>query len=516
MNSTVSVNSSLFIQPAHLSSSQLLELLSDCKRISQLLPNSTMLLDPFGPIPELAQPRWLQIYNFFFDVVLVGLILLAGITGNILSCFVLIRDRSHGTTSLILTCLAVSDTLFLIGCMFFQFLRTFSVFILWINYMNFYAHVSKFLYGAGMTVRMVRNWMVVLVTTERWVAVCKPLHAPTICTRGKARIAIICLCILCALYNIPHFLLVEAVPLFCYGSKSTEHVHQKETLSILDDKIPRGVLIYHSLLRKWVRENYPFRLFYRLIGYTVLIVALPTVIIGILNILLIRGIKYANARRAQIVARIDCANRQLDQCSRTCTQSDDRPNMISRLTPENFENHTYFVRVEKSTRSRSGEVNRLCVGVIVIYLICELPAVGYQVIHLLQHRGAIDITKPVTNALVCLNSGVNFFIYVFLGRRFRSQLKDMLQRLCCRWNRTHGAEHGRIVHSNAYHSSLGVFGGLPNQKGGDQLGLVERPPCKHMTPVVGQTCEACSNKGKPIRSNVLSTDYATRTSCTEI
>ncbi|TPP65392.1 FMRFamide receptor [Fasciola gigantica] len=436
-----------------LNSTILLRFFSACNEIITIPHTNSFSLKPYGPLPDLTKPPWLQMYNFFWDVIFVGTVLLAGITGNVLSCFVLIRDRSHGTTSLILTALAVCDTLFLLGCLFFQFLRTLSFFVLWISYINLYAHTSNVLYGSGMAVRMMRNWMVVLVSLERWVAVCKPLHAPSICTRKKARIAIILIALFSALYNIPHFFIVGAKPLLCTGIRMNQSdLVGAYTLNHTD--LPLGTIIYHSALRQWVEDSYVFRLAYRLIGYTVIIVTLPNVIIGILNVLLIRGIKYANARRAQIMARVDCANRQ---CSCSSLRVDHEGS--SHLSPSsgvNPENHAYFVRVEKSTRSRTGEVNRLCVGVIVIYLVCELPAVGYQVIHLLQNRAAIDLTRPVTNALVCLNSGVNFFIYVFLGRRFRSQLKDLFRKLYSRCRRARD-DQGHVIHSVAYRSSFGPF-----------------------------------------------------------
>ncbi|KAA0198924.1 FMRFamide receptor [Fasciolopsis buskii] len=497
-----SLHSTNIIDAYSLNSTFLLHLFLACNEIIPIPLNNTFGLRPYGPLPDLAKPPWLQIYNFFWDVVFVGTVLLAGITGNVLSCFVLIRDRSHGTTSLILTALAICDTMFLVGCLFFQFLRTLSFFVLWIPYINLYAHTSNVLYGSGMAVRMMRNWMVVLVSLERWVAVCKPLHAPSICTRKKARIAIVIIALFSALYNVPHFFIVGAKPLLCTGIK----VNQSDLIDTYtwnQTNLPVGTIIYHSALRQWVQDSYVFRLAYRLIGYTVIIVTLPNVIIGVLNVLLIRGIKYANARRAQIMARVDCANRQ---CSCNSLRVDHEGS--SHLSPScntNPESHAYFVRVEKSTRSRTGEVNRLCVGVIVIYLVCELPAVGYQVIHLLQNRAAIDLTRPVTNALVCLNSGVNFFIYVFLGRRFRSQLKDLFRKLCSRC-RPARDNNGHVIHSATYRSSFGPF----TNKDGELCALN----------AVGSQAHSrdCHRNGRHKRSKLpsLGGNYSTQTSFTEV
>ncbi|KAK4470639.1 hypothetical protein MN116_006174 [Schistosoma mekongi] len=457
-------NETNFLNTNDMSTEDLLKLLSNCAELVKIPHNNSYLIHDIGNMPGLFKPNWIVLYNVAFDVFLVGCILLAGITGNVLSGFVLARDRSHGTTSLILTSLAVFDTAFLILCLFFQFLKTLSFYILWLSYINFYAHTSKILYGSGMAVRMMRNWTVVLVSLERWVAVCKPLHAPSICTRKKAHVAITLIIVLSSLYNIPHFFIVDAVPLLCYSNEDNEANNLNSGYYNFTD-IPKGILIYHSAIRPWVNNNYAFRLIYRLISYTILIVILPNVIIAIFNVLLIRGIKYANQRRAQIIARIDCANRQFEQCNYHTLHRDYRPNSQKQHqthhhsitnychpAPSSSDNHAYFVRVTKSNRSRTMEVNRLCVGVIIIYLVCELPAVGYQIIYLINHRSLIEIIRPVTNALVCLNSGVNFFVYVFLGRRFRSQLKDLLRNLISKCG-IHNSQRKVNSHSTRYMNS---------------------------------------------------------------
>lgn len=72
------------------------------------------------------------------------------------------------------------------------------------------------------------------------------------------------------------------------------------------------------------------------------------------------------------------------------------------------------------------EITRMCVGIIMLYIICELPALIYQIMFYLKVSRSVTVyIQPISNGLVALNSALNFFVYVFLGKRFRKRVKEL-------------------------------------------------------------------------------------------
>lgn len=349
-----------------------------------LCPNSSSSLqvfendtDPCSNLPgELCFPTWLLNYRFAIDVVAVSIIFVCGVTGNTFSFMVLVRDRGRkGTTNFILQSLALFDTLFLVCCLFFQVMKTLSLYTGWIDYYNFEARYLIFvLYGTGMAIRMMRNWTVVVVSVERWIGVCRSLHAPVICTMGKARMGMVAVVLSSIVFSAPFF----AIPTTAESFSSDINRH-----------------IWFITVRKFARQPY-FRVGFRVVAYFIVIIGAPIVMLTVFNFLLIQGVRKANVERTRMVCRAN-------------TNASGTGGGVGHPI-------------------RNLEVTRLCIGVVVVYIICELPAVVCEIISYTGGRDLVFILRPLTNMLVCLNSGVNFYIYVFLGKRFRRQFLALVCR----------------------------------------------------------------------------------------
>ena len=54
-------------------------------------------------------------------------------------------------------------------------------------------------------------WLTVLVTLERWVAICRPFDAPRLLTKRRSRLALLVLLATAALYSTPRFLEFRAI-----------------------------------------------------------------------------------------------------------------------------------------------------------------------------------------------------------------------------------------------------------------------------------------------------------------
>jgi len=56
---------------------------------------------------------------------------------------------------------------------------------------------------------MTTVWLTVLVSAERYVAICRPLHAATVCTASRVRLAVLAIAVASVLFNVPRYVEVE-------------------------------------------------------------------------------------------------------------------------------------------------------------------------------------------------------------------------------------------------------------------------------------------------------------------
>ena len=53
--------------------------------------------------------------------------------------------------------------------------------------------------------QMTTVWLTVLVSAERYVAICRPLHAATVCTVSRVRLAVLSIVVASILFNVPRY-----------------------------------------------------------------------------------------------------------------------------------------------------------------------------------------------------------------------------------------------------------------------------------------------------------------------
>lgn len=66
-------------------------------------------------------------------------------------------------------------------------------------------------YPVGLIAQTGSVYLTLTVTLERYVAVCHPLRARSLCTYGRARIYVLLIVVFAVLYNLPRFFEVERV-----------------------------------------------------------------------------------------------------------------------------------------------------------------------------------------------------------------------------------------------------------------------------------------------------------------
>uniref|UniRef100_A0A7E4V5L0 G_PROTEIN_RECEP_F1_2 domain-containing protein n=1 Tax=Panagrellus redivivus TaxID=6233 RepID=A0A7E4V5L0_PANRE len=139
-----------------------------------------------------------------FDVALIVptvtfLIVVIGIAGNLLSFIVFLRHTSSVNT--LLAALSLVDLtllLFTIPVFFFSHIGAVGA--------TLYSHVLNYLYPVNLMMQTCSIYIMVLITIERWTAVCKPLQVRIWCTARTTRNALAGVIIFAFLYNIVRFL----------------------------------------------------------------------------------------------------------------------------------------------------------------------------------------------------------------------------------------------------------------------------------------------------------------------
>ncbi|XP_076264510.1 proctolin receptor isoform X2 [Rhynchophorus ferrugineus] len=134
--------------------------------------------------------------RFWFQKVLVPIMVCIGVTGNTVTVMVLTRRRMRSSTNIYLSALAIADIIHL----FFVFLLSFKHYNN-INdrkyelYWRFYG-LSHWLCDAASSTSV---WLTVSFTIERYIAVCHPMKGKYFCTENRAKTVIVIVYIFCIL-----------------------------------------------------------------------------------------------------------------------------------------------------------------------------------------------------------------------------------------------------------------------------------------------------------------------------
>ncbi|QQP56689.1 Uncharacterized protein FKW44_001440, partial [Caligus rogercresseyi] len=84
-------------------------------------------------------------------------------------------------------------------------LYTYTRYLFTYYYWNIFPFITPITYPVGLIAQTGSAYLTLCVTIERYVAVCLPLRARSLCTYGRARCYVICIGIFAIVYNLPRF-----------------------------------------------------------------------------------------------------------------------------------------------------------------------------------------------------------------------------------------------------------------------------------------------------------------------
>ena len=298
-------------------------------------------------------------------------LVLQGIVGNILSFIVLQKDR-RSTTTYLLQALAIADLVHLIILIFaYNYSGATTCFYLEESGGNeLFVDTQRYVFPAARMVQTIGNWIVVVVSFDRFMWICHPASANQYCTIPRVKMLIRVIVVISILVDIPMF----------FESVKTRRVDGcTGQVYIKGDYAD----FYHSI---------PYAFIYNTLFQGLLRLLAPVTILCYLNTKLILRLKRAAKKRMEFgSSRVN----QIPDYSITIVLIVVVIVFIVCQTP--FLLYVILSGVEEVTPGTLG--------------------MTYIFITFLFHAA---------NFMLVLNSSVNFIIYVMLGRRFRAILLRMV------------------------------------------------------------------------------------------
>lgn len=185
-------------------------------------------------------------YNLLFEFVTYGVLLnvigVFGILGNVISMIILSQPQMKSSINYLLIGLARCDTVLIVTSVLLFGLPVIypSTGHLFVYYFKVYPLVAPVVYPIAMISQTVSVYLTLTVTLERFVAVCHPLQARSLCTYGRARTYVVVTIVFAVLYNITRFW--EVTVKKCMHTYYGQHVYQVYPSELRNDK--RYISIY--------------------------------------------------------------------------------------------------------------------------------------------------------------------------------------------------------------------------------------------------------------------------------
>ena len=324
--------------------------------------NTTNYSQPlsYGPKPSLYM-------QFFMEACISLPVAVFGIMGNLMALVVLARIRPRQTTNVWLLGLVVGDTMVLILTVLLRSLRYLALYMgILPGYMSIYHWIFIVSWPGVFMTRLAVQWLCVMLTFDRFVAVCRPLHANVVCTLSKTYRHLTAVIIFVILFSLPRF--------FEYKYEPNTDFHFSPTA---------------------FSESNIYTVLYRIIAFSLVNYIIPVSALIIMNRRLVLALRRAENFRGSLRSAL----------------GNDHPALATSLS-----------------RSVTALVIAVVCLVLTSSSVAFTAQLLYSLEHI--NRAVFDgprrFVSLFSNLVVTLNSAINIFIYFYFSRKFRRQLCIMV------------------------------------------------------------------------------------------
>lgn len=209
-----------------------------------------------------------KFWNFLLSGVSLSSITFFGTIFNILAAIIWLTMNNHknNVTTILVICLEISDTVILIFFFIFQSLHTFIGYvneIVFKEYASFRSKAVERFLPIENFARITSNWIIVIISIERYFAICRPTTKAKLFTPLRIKIGVGLLALFGLFFSLPRAFEYE----ICYD-KRAEYYKLKPTFLKTNNEI-YGIL-------------------YRILLQNIIVIILPFILIVSLTILTLR------------------------------------------------------------------------------------------------------------------------------------------------------------------------------------------------------------------------------------
>ncbi|XP_076455670.1 rhodopsin-like [Babylonia areolata] len=343
---------------------------SELAHTTSMTPGVTQsIYGKYGPVEAFPQ-FWVAYYINKYYLTVISAV---GFPGNFLSLITILKMKPRSHPSIYVAVLAVTDNLCLAAKMFFIELTRHDVDVGDIG--------CNLLYFTGNLTAVYANWLLVMMTVERFLAIWMPLKVGTLCTRQRSAMAL-------ALLLLAVMSLASAVFVFSESSWAGNDfrcTYKQEYLEFVE-------FVWY-----WIDG--------------VLYALLPCVLLIVFNTLIILGIKRAANIQRQLTEDSNCRNKQVKGQA-----------------------------MEQLRQQR--QITVMLVVISVVFVLLTIPNCiffiykPYWKVERSAYRDYANYKciEQIVYFLSDASHAINFFVYFISTKKFRDRFLDLV--CCCRkWKR---------------------------------------------------------------------------------